>query len=87
MGIVVLKSILLHYKISFNTVQHPFAIKIQHCQNHRQRLKKDTEKSRKFSDTRSVAKLAQSVAPPRLEGEKSPTSNNRLKDIFFKENS
>ena len=31
--------------------------------------------------------LAQSVEPlPGLEGEKSPTKNSRLKDIFFKEN-
>ena len=52
--------------------------KIQHCQNHRQRLQKDKEKRGKFSDTRSVAKFDTPVA---FKG-KLPANKRRTKDIL-----
>ena len=52
--------------------------KIQHCQNHRQRLQKDTEKRGKFSDTQSVAKFGTPVA---FKG-KLPANERRTKDIL-----
>ena len=54
-------------------------LKIQHCQNHRQRPQKDTEKRGKFSDTQSVAKFDTPVA---FKG-KLPANERRTKDILL----
>ena len=54
-------------------------LKIQHCQNHRQRLQKDTEKRGKFSDTQSVAKFD---TPVSFKG-KLPANERRTKDILL----
>ena len=53
--------------------------KLQRCQNHRQRLQKDTEKRGKFSDTQSVAKFDTPVA---FKG-KLPANERRTKDILL----
>ena len=54
-------------------------LKIQHCQNHRQRLQKDKEKRGKFSDTQSVAKFDTPVA---FKGQL-PANERRTKDILL----